>query len=438
MKINFNLRFGRLFLLSVFLLSLNQMPLSAQELEKDKKKDESYKPFVLKLNENGDKYIRFVLWHQTWVTTNNLSADQNRLQLSTSIRRSRFQAYAQISPRFLIHTHWGLNSLTPDNLSALGNDNNAPQLFLHGAWTEFKILDELYIGGGIHYWNGLTRLASASTKNLLTLDQMRPFVHWQSLGITDQFARHLGIYAKGQIGKFDYRIAMNSPGHNPLNGGKDYGGRSDLTYSGAITPAGNNDLGIAEGQVMGNTILQGYFRLNFWEIESTLLPHQEGTYLGTKKVLGVGLGFFAHPNGMFNQATNSHENVFHTAMDLFLDLPTLHGGWTAYASVMNFNYGRNYMGRWAGTGVVIYGHTGYFFKSANIMPYIAYQNGNYEAFEQNLKATDIGLNYFINRHNAKVTLEYHRIMNNPIEGGVSASGAPLDFSQMRVQAHIYL
>ena len=405
--------------------------------EKKQETEQAYQPIVLKLNEDGQKYIRLIMWHQVWVATNNLAAEPKKLQLSTSIRRSRFLAYAQVSPKFLILTHWGLNSLNGENLSSLGNNGDAPQLFLHGAWTEFKVNEELYLGAGLHYWNGLTRLASASTLNFMTLDQSRPFVHWHSLGITDQFGRHLGVYAKGQAGRFDYRLAINTPGHNPLGAGKDYGGRSDLTYTGVSTRRKDNDLA-GDGASTGNTILTGYFRYNFWEREATKLPYQVGTYLGQKKVFNIGAGFFAHPNGMYNQATGRHENVAHFALDAFMDLPTRGGGWTAYAAYLRFNYGERYMSRWAGTGSVVYGQRGYFVRQAKVMPYVAFQSGQYEAYPDPLQAVDIGLNFFISSHNAKLTLEYHRIAHNPLEGGVNEAGAPNIIQQLRLQAQIFL
>lgn len=398
-------------------------PLCAQE---EQKEDRSYRPLTLQLDDSGHKYIRFIMWHQVWATTNNLAIDDSKLTVTPSIRRSRFLAYAQISPRFLILTHFGLNSLNPNDLSALGNDSNSPQLFLHGAWTEFKVTEELHIGGGLHYWKGLTRLANQSTLNFMTLDQSRPFVHWHSLGITDQFARHLGIYAKGQIGQFDYRIAMNSPSRNPLGGGMDFGGQSDWTYTGATT-VNNGDT------PTGNTIVEGYFRYNFWDKESTKLPYQVGTYLGKKKIFGIGAGFFAHPNGMYNTEERIHGDVMHLAVDAFFDVPTRSGGINAYASVLHFNYGENYLSRWAGTGTAFYAHFGHYFTTSKLMPYIAYQIGVYDALDTNPKALDIGMNYFLNGHNAKLTLEYHRISDNPLEGGIDQ-----DITQLRLQAHIFL
>ena len=327
-----------------WLLSLLLLPsasITAQDVEKE---DHVYKPLILKLNEEGTHYIRFITWHQIRMTSNNLENDQAKFQLTPSIRRSRIMAYAQISPRFLILTHFGVNNLTPQNLTSLGSNGNSAQLFLHGAFGEIKVNDKLYLGGGLHYWKGLTRRASQSTLNLMTMDQTKPYTHWHSLGISDQFARHLGFYAKGKIGKLDYRVAINSPLRNNLNEGADYGLKnSGLVYNGVSQPDVN-------GQSTGNMIIEGYFRHNFWDQESTKLPYQVGTYLGKKKVLALGAGFFSHPNGMYKTETRTHSHINHFAIDAYMDTPVPGGSFNAYAAFMKFDYGENYVSRWAGTG----------------------------------------------------------------------------------------
>ena len=81
--------------LLVWLCTNNQV--AAQEAPEV---DHSYKPLSLKLNESGSKYVRFIIWHQQWLTTNNLTApdggDAPKLQLNSSIRRSRMLAFAQV------------------------------------------------------------------------------------------------------------------------------------------------------------------------------------------------------------------------------------------------------------------------------------------------------------------------------------------------------
>lgn len=398
------------------------------------KVNHSYKPLVLELSEDGGKYLRFILWHQHWVQTNNLANGGAGLQLNHSIRRSRVMAYAQVSPRFLILTHFGLNNLTPNNITSLGNDGDGAQFFLHEAWAEYKLTnnDALYIGGGLHYWRGLTRFGSHGTSTYMTLDQPRPFVQWHSLAVTDQFNRHLGIYAKGQFKGFDYRVAVNNPGRNGLQehyGDKDTG----LSYSGFEHPDKN-------GNPTGNTILEGYFRYNFWDQESTVIPNTMGTYLGSKKVLAIGSGFFAHPDGMYNTSNGAHEDVFHYAVDAYLDMPLSQDDClNAYASVMKFDYGKDFVSRWAGTGMAFYGQVGYKLPRSGFMPYMALQSASYDGLNEDIQAVDFGLNYFINGHHAKLTLEFHSVFNDRREGGGDpVTGAPNDLKLIRFQAQVAL
>jgi hypothetical protein len=169
--------------------------------------DHSYKPLTLKLSEDGSKYVRFITWHQFWVTFRQPGEDFSDITSEFLLRRSRFLAYAQVSPRFLILTHFGLNNLNAGGMDALGHQAPA-QLFMHDAWAEFKVIDKvLDIGAGLHYWNGISRLTNQSTLNIMTLDA--PRFNWATIGTSDQFARHLGIYAKGKLGKLDYRVSVN-------------------------------------------------------------------------------------------------------------------------------------------------------------------------------------------------------------------------------------
>jgi len=403
-----------------------------------KEEDHSYKPLTVKLDESGSKYVRFILWHQIWSTSNNLAADDSKFRMSTSIRRSRLLAFAQVSPKFMILTHFGLNGLNEGNLTTLGSNGDAPQLFLHGAWGELKLSDGLYLGAGLHYWKGLTRLANQSTLNFMTLDQSRPFNAWHSLGITDQFARHLGIYLKGASGKLEYRFALNQPAQNTLGNGIDFSSRfnaagtpmSNLTYTGASTTDSNGD-------IVGRTVFEGYVKYNFFDNEGTKLPYYVGTYLGKKKVFAIGAGFFSHAKGMYDTSTGSHENVGHVALDAFLDIPTNGGALNAYAAIQSFNYGENYISRWGGTGSAFYGQLGYYIKSAKVMPYIAISSSNYDGADESIGATNIGLNYFINGHNCKVTAEYHGISRDYREGSMTFGGQDQN-SQFRVQLHIFL
>jgi hypothetical protein len=76
----------------------------------------------------------------------------------------------------------------------------------------------------VDYITGTEFSFEQSTLNLMTLDNQRQA--WATLGLSDQFARHIGVYAKGALGKLQYRVSMNGAATNnlqattvPTNGG---------------------------------------------------------------------------------------------------------------------------------------------------------------------------------------------------------------------------
>ena len=236
----------------------------------------------------------------------------------------------------------------------------------------------------------------------MTLDNNRQ--SWSTLGLTDQFARHLGVFAKGKFGKLQYRVAINDAitngldARNPDNGGAAvYGGKRLL---------GSKDAGKAYA---------GYFEYNFLDQESNFLPFKVGSYLGGKKIFNVGAGFFMHPNGSVvadGSGNLSGEDVSIFAIDAFYDAPLGDDGSaiTAYATYQSNDYGKDYQFSAYGTGSMVYGHVGYVFagdkSKTRYQPYIAYASNSYDALDDNRNVFSVGANAFMSGHNSKLTLEY--------------------------------
>ncbi|MFZ4545128.1 MAG: porin [Saprospiraceae bacterium] len=439
-------------------------------------KDYSYKPLTLKLNDDGSKYVRFIMWHQFWVTAtqNNPGTKDVNGQLidgtgsksgwssDIALRRSRFLMYAQISPKFLILTHWGINNQSAINGATAPNGPNAttspsnqgkkPQLFIHDAWTEYEIFkDKLYLGAGIHYWNGVSRLSSQSTLNFMTLDA--PIFNWVNIEGTDQFARQFGVYGKGQLGKLDYRVAINKP------------------FVNGTTPGAVLKNSVATNVTNENYATTGYFNWMFWDKESNKLPFFVGSYLGSKKVFNIGAGFYNHKGGsLYKSSTDStFQNHLALGADVFLDMPLNKEKGTALnvlATFYRLNYGTNYIRNigilnehtaatasstsWAGggnvqptigTGNIVYLQAGYVLpKFANKTAFMPYVTTTYKKFDRLKDASiqyGLGLNYLVSGNNAKITLEYQ---TRPIYVTNTANEIVQKGSkgQLILQTHIFL
>ena len=398
------------------------VPFLGSSQEETQEVDHSYKPMQIRLNEDGSKYLRFITWHQMW-----LQAGSEQKGLRHSIRRSRVLAFAQISPKFLILTHFGLNSLGAGNLTANPNSqtaNNRSLLFLHDAWAEFAIEPgKLHVGTGLHYWNGISRLSNQSTLNMMTLDNAGSgnadgrLFPWNNITTSDQFARHLGVYAKGSLGNFSYRVAANNA-------------RTNIGSLGATPSFQVNNV---DGAGLWN--FAGYFKYDLFDKESDKLPYLVGTYLGKKKVFSIGAGFFHHPDALAVGDLETRESVTHFAMDAFYDAPLNDDlAINALGAYYNYKYGDtdgfNSGGLVPSSGSILYGQVGILFRKAKLMPYLSYNSQNLDFTPDNSNELGIGLNYFINGHFAKITAEY----TTGSKGAIGAESTNI----FRLQTHIFL
>lgn len=403
-----------------------------------------------KLNEDGSKYMRFITWHQVWARYNENNQGSSRQGVNQKetfdigVRRSRFLFLTQISPRFLIVFHAGINNQTSYTGGYLGSsDAKKPQLFIHDLWNEYKVVDrpkfKLDFGAGLHYWNGVSRMSSASTLNFMAYDA--PIFNWPNIETTDQFARYLGIYAKGKLGKIDYRFNVSEPFYN------------NTTKNISTTSANYSPRNV-------NKIYAGYASYQFFDQESNVLPYTVGTYLGSKRVFNIGAGFLHNKAAMWTKNTTwtgtdsisyHDQNLF--AIDAFLDIPINKekgNAITAYVVDYVNDFGPNYVrsigimnpasgnasdiptGSVAtsayrgnaipmiGTGNTLYGQIGYLFsknlsKKFRLQPYAAYTLSQFNGLKdgagnkQNVNVLDAGANILLEGHHSKITVNYrHR------------------------------
>jgi hypothetical protein len=255
---------------------------------------------------------------------------------------------------------------------------------------------------------------------MMTLDNNRQ--SWATLGLSDQFARHLGIYLKGKIGRLQYRVAYNEANASTLD-------NRDPLIDGTTVYGGRAILGSGEA----GKVFQGYFDYNFLDEESNFLPYKVGTYLGSKRVFNIGAGFFNHSNGVV-EANGEGADVTIFAVDAFYDAPLSgnNDAITAYAVYQNNDYGENFLLGPYSSGSMFYTHVGYLIPGdktkARFQPYVSYNNSQVDAIDDNSTRLGIGGNIFLTGHHSKISIEYA----NTKFGNADATGL------LTIQAMIFL
>lgn len=400
------------------------------------------------LNPEGTKYMRFITWNQIWMRSSEMNpgtmiGEQGATQQEDiGLRRLRLLAYAQISPRYMIVTHIGINNQTFINGGASGSSGTGgygsgkkPGIFFHDAWNEYAVVlpqekkpFSMSVGAGLHYYMGLSRMTMSSTLNYLAIDA--PIFNWPTIENGDQFARQMGIFVKGKYNRFEYRLSLNKPfatNQTPV----------DVTNDAVAVAVDNSN--------NSRWSKAGYFEYQLFDKESNLLPYKVGTYLGTKKVFNIGAGFYTAPSATktsVNGTVDTHAaNLF--AGDVFLDMPVgkkeSKMALTAYSVLYDYDFGPNYLRNLGimnegvadpnftgdralagpgnlqpmiGSGTIWYTQAGLLLPNSaekpkvRIQPFAAYTYKNFDALEKASNQFDIGSNFFIDGHHAKITAQY--------------------------------
>jgi hypothetical protein len=396
----------------------------AQTLPKNSK-DAPINELRFKLNESGSNYVKATFLNQIWIrntATNPGSSVDGYAEEKTfdiGLRRTRLQVFGQLTDRVFFYTQFGTN-----NLNYIGARKQG--LFFHDAIGELKVWkDYLSMGTGLTGWNGLSRYSSPSVGAILSLDA--PLFQQATNDATDQFLRKYSIYAKGKIGKLDYRLALSKPmtvGNSTVQGSEP---REYALFS-AAPP---------------NPQLHGYFMYQFLDKESNLTPYNVGSYLGKKKVFNVGAGFLYQKDAMwFTRGENGpvqYSDLALLAIDVFYDHPLdVNKGTaiTAYASLHSNNYGKDYVRNvgvmnpangvtgqgsfngsgdafpMIGTGTTTYLQLGYLFPRelfkewGTIQPFVTSQFADWDRLNDNMLMYEYGLNWLINGNATKLSLHY--------------------------------
>jgi hypothetical protein len=380
------------------------------------------------LSADGSKYIKATFLNQVWVRWNEsnpgttVNGEAKGSTFDIGLRRTRMQLYGQLSNHVFFYTQYGMNNF---NYLSQNAGNRKLQAFFHDVVGEYKVFkgcDKLKIGGGLGIINGLSRFTQPGVSSIMTTDV--PVFLQATVDQTDEFARKLSVYARGQVGKFDYRLAVSDP--------------FPIQTSGQPTPAIGKDATFTPyGHTYQYTSMLTY---NFFDKEPHTTPYMAGTYLGDKKVVNLEAGIIYQDKANWNlDGTDTVYNpMLLWSVAAFADMPIKKNKYalSAYVGYFSTDYGTRYFRNngimnpangnsdplvfngagnaypMFGTGNSIYAQAGFRLPNGllgevgTLMPYVSYRWSQYEKLKDAVNVYDAGINWLINKHQSKVSLNY--------------------------------
>ncbi len=280
--------------------------------------------------------VNFTFLNQTWLRFSQNNDGSMRLgesalnTLDIGLRRTRFQLFGNVHPKVFYYMQFGQNNF--NSMYNIGS-NRKNAFFVHDAITEYQVTKNngLKIGGGLGIANGLSRFSQPSIGTISAIDV--PVFAQATVDQIDQFSRKLSIYARGQVGKFDYRFVLSDP--------------FPVSSNGTSLPAVTKNAQFSP--LKHKKQLQGYLMYQFFEHEGHSTPYMTGNYLGSKKVWNVAAGAIYQPQAMYRLNSNGSGDTIYESMKLFclesfLDIPLKNkSAIHAYLGYFNMNYGSNYL-----------------------------------------------------------------------------------------------
>jgi len=384
----------------------------------------------LNLNEDGSHYFKATFLNQIWFRYNQSNPGTNVLSEPKSetfdigLRRTRIQMYGQLSDRVFVYFQFGQNNF---NYLSQNAGNRKLQAFFHDVLGEYRMSkgsNKLILGGGLTGTNGLSRFTQPGVTSIMTMDV--PVFAQATVDQTDEFTRKLSVYARGQLGKLDYRVILSDP--------------FPITTNGApLPPLSGNATFSQHGH---QKQYQGLFIYNLFDKEPHTTPYMAGTYLGKKKVLNLEAGFITQGKATWTKETT--DTTYHSmnlwSAAVFYDAPVDSEKGTAlnaYAGYYNLDYGPGYLryngimnpgsstsGPFTlsgqgnafpmfGTGKVWYTQVGYLMKkdllgegNGTLMPYASLMSADYDRLDKQMNVIDVGINWLLKGHTSKFTLDY--------------------------------
>ncbi|MEM1134223.1 MAG: hypothetical protein AAGI07_00180 [Bacteroidota bacterium] len=387
-------------------------------------------PLKWYLQNDSTRWLAMHTYVQLWARVNrNNPGTQifNEVQNTStdiSVRRFRLALQGQLTAKLFVYTQLGINNL--NYLSPRGTSVD-----LLDAYAEYQLSPALEIGGGKTAWTGLSRYSAPNTSKLLAYDLI--FLALPTDDETDDLIRKLSLYAKGKLGRLDYRFVISKP----------FSARNSLDFD----PIPEENIAkFADNP--SKSIYSGYMKWEFKDRERNKIAFSDGSYLGSKSVMNVGIGFEAAPNSLWNLQNGDtiYNDMMLWAVDFFLDQPInsiKNTAITFYTAYFNYNFGPNYIRNIGannianavnesftsfngagnafpaiGTGNSFFTQAGYLLpplgslgNKGQLQPYFSFQYSDFERLNEAMLYYDIGVNLLFRGHLSKLSLN---LQNRPV------------------------
>jgi hypothetical protein len=370
-------------------------------------------PLTHYFNREQTHYIKFSGYAQLWAryTEHNPGSKINeslvKRNADLSIRRLRAKMTLKPFDDFVFYVQGGTTNF--NELSE--GETSFTLLDVYGEYQPSKYIN---VGAGRTNWKGLTRFSAGPYATLL---YDVPLMSIANVNVTDKTLRNFSVYAKGQIGKLDYKAVISKP---------------SLTSSSPLAQQATIN------NLAPNPNLSAYVKYEFFEMEQNATSTSAGSYLGRKKVLALGIGaeFQKNTTWYLNGQDTLLSNMRIFTADLFYDTPLNKEKGTSfnfYAAAFRHDYGPNYIRQFGvnnvangvdastgsfngagnsyplvGTGNSFVFQSGFtlpYFnrrkKTTRLMPAAGIQYSNFDKLDAPMITYDLGLSLLLNGHDSK-------------------------------------
>lgn len=272
------------------------------------------------LNQNEDQYIGLAASAQFWARYAQLNPGstidgQIRSEVvDLSVRRYRLKFYGSLNKKTKINITFGNNNVG----NSLKSQPKLLDAYVHHQWQNW-----LGFGAGKNAWVGLSRYTPPSTSSALGTD-----IQYSALPLlnrSDDLLRKMSVFANGQAGIFDYRIALAKP----------------------TAPEGNIiSENIEFSSIAPDYQVSTYLKLQLKDKEKQTSAYAVGSYHGKKEILNIGFGMLYQPQTTV--IASALDTTYYAAKSIAVDLfyeSKIHKNYvlTGYVSYHHHNLGPNFI-----------------------------------------------------------------------------------------------